>query len=168
MNRVVIFLCLAGILPLQALGQESETPSKGQAYVFFAPGVAKSFGCHSCTSGMLHFGGGGERLLYKGLGIGAELGYLFPTESAGSGVGLVSINGLYSFNRDGKAKVVPFVTGGWSLAFRGGTVNAVNFGGGINYWVKKRLGLRFEFRDHFATAYTSDHIIEGRIGLAFR
>ncbi|MBZ5497053.1 MAG: hypothetical protein LAP85_11675 [Acidobacteriia bacterium] len=53
---------------------------------------------------------------------------------------MLSINGLYSFEKAG-AKIAPFITGGYSLLFRSGHLNAMNFGGGVDYWFGKRFGI---------------------------
>ncbi len=135
----------------------------GQGYVFFAPGAVVAGGN---SVGTAHFGGGAEALVYQGLGIGAELGYHTPWEDFSSGIGILSINGSYNFNRT--EKLSPFVTGGYSLAFRNGHANLVNFGGGVNYWFREKLGLRLEFRDHLKTGTPTVHYISARIGLAIR
>lgn len=169
MRKLALFLCLAILVPVVAWGQDAPSDSRGQGYVFVAPGAATTFSCGSCTYGMLHFGGGGEALLYKGLGIGAELGYVAPMEGMSDGIGLLSINGIYLFRSRTHPKLEPFLTGGGSLGFvSGGAFGGMNFGGGVQYWMRKRIGLRFEFRDHIPTASTSSHLLEGRIGFAFR
>jgi hypothetical protein len=138
----------------------AEEPS-GQGYVFFAPGGIVGDGNSIST---FHVGGGGEGLLYKGFGIGGEIGYLTPWQYVGSGIGIASADGSYHFNRT--SKVSPFITGGYSVAFREGHINLINFGGGVNYWFRKRMGLRVEFRDHMDLH--NDHYVSGRIGLSFR
>jgi hypothetical protein len=150
------------LVPVIGFGQEKE--AAGQGYLYVAPGAGVSSGG---SAGTLHFGGGGEFNIYKGVGVGGEIGYLSPIRSMGSGVGVFSLNGLYSFRKDGRSKVVPFVTAGYSLLFRRGHLNAFNFGGGVNYWFSKRTGLRFEFRDYVRPEYLGSHIIEGRIGVNF-
>ena len=93
-------------------------------------------------------GAGGEGLVYKGLGLGAQIGYLAPFRAGGDGFGIFSADGSYHFQHS-KLKLVPFVIGGYSVAFRSGTSSSGgNFGGGVQYWMKDHLGLRFEFRDH--------------------
>lgn len=142
-----------------------ELPHQGQGYLFAAPGGIVSSGA---SAGTLHFGGGGEGFLFKGLAVGGELGYLAPTKSFGSGVGLLSVDGSYHVGRN--RRVVPFLTSGYSLAFRGGTANLVNFGGGITYWVGNRTGIRLELRDHVDPCIdcSSAHYLAPRIGLSFR
>jgi hypothetical protein len=123
---------------------------------------------------MEHVGGGGEVLFFRGLGVGGELG---ATGWLGDGVGLYSIDSSYHFFRArGKSKLVPFIEGGYSRAFanKGFTLseNLFNFGGGIHYWVFKRVGLRLEFRDYVAHEHflvgVTDQYWGFRVGLALR
>jgi hypothetical protein len=60
-----------------------------------------------------HFGVGGEGVFRNGIGIGGEVGYLTTRHNFDGGFGLASINGSYHFNQ--RARLVPFVTGGYSL-----------------------------------------------------
>jgi hypothetical protein len=164
MRRLIFMLLILGSVPGLTLAQATD-PHHGQGYAFVAPGGASGGGATVTT---LHIGGGGEGLLYKGLGVGGELGYWGPTKSFGDGVGLLSVNGSYHvLPRNSDRKVVPFVTAGYSLAFRSATANLFNFGGGINYWISKRVGLRLEFRDHVWFAGPL-HYWGFRIGVAFR
>lgn len=158
----VIFLLAAapGLLVAQAASER-----RGQGYVFVAPGAVADDG----AVGTLHVGVGGEGLVYKGLGVGAEIGYLGLTRGLGNGIGVFSANGSYHFrNVTSSGKLVPFVTGGYSLLFRGEAINAANFGGGINYWFHDRVGLRLEFRDHLPAHADLSHYVGFRFGLAFR
>jgi hypothetical protein len=148
-----------------AWGQNSEdVVKKGYGYVFATPGAAVSNGSAAST---LTIGGGGEGLLRGGLGVGVDVGYLFFTQHGiREGFGLFSPGAFYQFRRS--QKVVPFVGGGYSLAFRSDVLNMVHFGGGFNYWPKNRWGLRFEVRDHLAPSSPDLNLIEFRIGLLFR
>ena len=117
--------------------------------------------------GAFGFGGGGEGLLKAGFGISADVGYMYYTQGGfNDGFGLFSPGVLYQFQRT--SKVVPFVNGGYSLAFRSDVLNMVYFGGGLNYWPKKRLGLRFEVRDQLSPSDARDNLLQFRIGLLFR
>ncbi len=97
----------------------------------------------------LHLSGGGE-LLYKGAGMLTEIGFLGPTSELSEGLGVFSLNGVYHIRMRGEPApaVSPFVTGGYSLFFREGHQNLWNFGGGIDWWFGRRVGLRLEMRDH--------------------
>jgi hypothetical protein len=158
---IIFFLALA---PALASAQSADE-RRGQGYVFVAPGAASGGG----TTASLHFGVGGEGLVYKGLGAGGEIGYFAPARGLGEGFGIFSANGSYHF-RDSTSsrKLIPFVTGGYSLLFHSGTAHAFNVGGGVNYWFRDRLGLRLEFRDHVLTNGGTVHYYGFRIGLAFR
>src|SRR5215510_16403331 len=140
-------------------GFAQETKDGGQGYVFFAPGMETPGG-----SGIAHFGVGGE-VLFKGIGLGPEIGYLTPIRSFGNGIGVFSPNVSYHFIN---GKVSPFLTGGYSLFFRSGHANGFNFGGGVNYWVSNRAALRFEFRDNVIPKYRDHHFLGFRAGLSFR
>jgi hypothetical protein len=155
-NAAMIFAVIFFLSCVTASAQER----KSWGYGFVAPGGANS-------TFLLHFGGGGEGVFYKGLGVGGEIGYTAPARELGNGIGLASINGVYVFGKR-DSKLAPFVTGGYSLAFRNDTLNMINFGGGVNYWFKDRVGLRFEFRDHVATSSADFHIYGFRAGLTFR
>ncbi len=144
-----------------AAAQGDEKEHRDQGYAFFAPGAWVNGKAHTET---VHFGVGGEGLIYKGIGFGGEIGYFTPWRDFSLGLGTASVNGSYHFNRT--HKMSPFITGGYSMAFREGFMNLFNLGGGMNYWFHDRLGLRLEFRDHFDRS--SNHLLTVRIGLAFR
>jgi hypothetical protein len=151
-------------IALSVVGTAQERDHSGQGYVFFAPGVATGGGF---SEGTFHFGGGAEGFLYKGLAAGGEIGYVAPWKYSRSGIGLLSFDGSFHLNRS--SRLSPFVAGGYSFAFqRSGHANAVNYGGGVNWWVRERYGLRLELRDQFLTAYTDLHYVGFRIGFAFR
>jgi hypothetical protein len=121
---------------------------------------------------MEHVGAGGEVLLFRGLAVGGELGAM---GRPGDEVGLYSIDSSYHFSHArGKSKLVPFIEGGYTRAFgnRGSPYpNIFNFGGGVHYWVFKRVGLRLEFRDYVAQHSFfagTDQYWGFRVGLALR
>lgn len=143
---------------------KNEEAHDGQGYVFFAPGGIFAGGGHV---GTLHVGGGGEALLYKGIGVGVEIGYLTPWRNLSGGIGVFSANGSYHFTQN--RRLSPFVTAGYTLGFRNGSANLFNFGGGVNWWMSERSGMRLEFRDHvYREGGSSMHYLGGRIGFAFR
>jgi len=157
-------LAAIGFLMLMTSSAFAQDEHHGQGYVFFAPGVTSGGG-----SGFAHFGGGGEAL-FKQVGAGAELGYLTPWREFRDGLGLFSANGSYHLTAGGDGKVVPFATGGYSLLFRGGSKSGFNFGGGVNYWMGDKTGVRFEVRDNTFSEFEFDraHFISFRIGFSFR
>jgi hypothetical protein len=161
MSKLIFVILLAVLMPFAAAAQSKER--RGQGYVFVAPTTTTEGGFG------LHIGVGGEGLVYKGLGVGGEIGYLGAAQGLSDGIGVLSPNISYHFTNASKSgKFEPFVTGGYSLLFRGNALHAVNIGGGANWWFKDRLGLRLEFRDHIPLQFESVHIFGVRIGLAFR
>ena len=143
MRRVILGFLFFFMAPGVASTQSSDE-HRSRGYVFFAPGASAPGG-----TGTLHFGGGSEGLIYKGLGVGGELGYHAPWRSFGDGLGVFSLNGSYHFlPRKNEGKVVPFLTSGYTLFFRSDSLNLFNVGGRVDYWCRERVGQRFEFRDH--------------------
>jgi hypothetical protein len=166
--RTLMFSILILTLCSAAAWGQADPKYSGHGYVFFSPALAYSSG-HS--AGLFHVGGGGEALLYKGLGAGAEIGYLSSWRYSGSGLGLLSLNGSYYAHAQRSVKLTPFVTGGYSRAFnKHGGGNAVNFGGGLQYWFHDRAAVRLEVRDHIPVCQgcPTVHILGFRAGLAFR
>jgi hypothetical protein len=161
MRKLFLAPLLAVLLPFAAAAQSVDR--RGQGYAFVAPTTSTGGG-----SG-LHFGAGGEGLVYKGLGLGAEVGYVAAARELGEGIGVLSPNVSYNFTKASRSgKFAPFVTGGYSLLFGSDALHAVNVGGGLNWWFKDRVGLRLEFRDHVTVRFGSAHLFGVRIGLAFR
>jgi hypothetical protein len=156
------FLALAiFVMLIQAMALAQSSDRRGWGYVF--GGAGSSAGDFS--RGYFQFGAGGEALVNKGMGVGAEISYLAPSTSGGNGIGLFSGNTSYHFSRS--SRLVPFVTGGYSAGFRSGAVHGGNFGGGVHYWMNNHLGLRFEVRDHIFSS-DSPHLFQFRFGLSFR
>ena len=169
MRKISFLITLIVCLSMTAMAQTGSTAPKpnggGYGYVFFGPGGSVPNGGEAT----MHVGGGGEALFKNGAGFGAELAYLTPFKYPGDGIGTFSVNGSYHFlksSKDGKA--VPFLTGGYTGFFRDGYANGVNFGVGVNYWFKPRVGLRFEFRDNIWVEKEATHFLNARVGLIIR
>lgn len=142
----------------------AQTINERRAWGYVFGGIGGSTGGGSVAT--FQVGGGGEGLVYEGLGLGAEAGYLGSLQSANNRFGILSIDTSHHFAR--RSKLVPFVSGGYSLGFRSGaTGHGANFGGGVQYWLKDQLALRVEFRDHVFSSDTP-HIVQFRVGLSFR
>jgi hypothetical protein len=139
---------------------------RSTGYFFIAPGGITSNG-HTAMS--LQMGAGGDVILGKGAGIGAELSAIGPRQDFASSVlGAFSPNLSYHFIHDPSRKVDPYITGGYTLLFRTEHLNLVNFGLGTNYWLAHRLGLHLEFRDQIYTQNGSMHLWGVRVGIAVR
>jgi hypothetical protein len=162
MHKLFVIILLMTAIPAAAFAQ-SQREHRGWGYAF--AGVGGNTGFNS--GARFTAGGGGEVLFFRGLGVGGELGYLSSPERVGNGFGIGSVDLAYHFNRSGK--IAPFVTGGPSVAFSSGGGSAVggNLGGGIQYWPKGRVGLRFEVRDHVFSS-DSPHLFTFRVGVTFR
>ena len=65
-------------------------------------------------------------------------------------------------------KTIPFVTGGYSLAFRDGAINLIHYGGGFNHWFNDRWGMRFEVRNHTQTRSAEYQLLQFRVAFLFR
>ena len=159
MRRLMIALAVFILAQGVAMGQ-STGERKGLGYIFAGVGGASNNG----SEVLINAGGGGEGLVYKGLGLGGEIGYVSAIDSEGAG--LASGNISYHFNRS--QKLSPFITGGPSVGFRGGaSAGGGNIGGGVHYWAGDRVGVRFEFRN-FIFSSDSPHTYVFRVGISFR
>lgn len=160
MRKIIITAIVLMTIQGIALAQGSNE-RRGWGYVFGGAGASSG----DFSTGFFQVGTGGEGLVANGFGLGAEIGYLAPFRSGGNGIGLFSGDASYHFNRS--SKLVPFVTGGYSAAFRSGASHGGNLGGGVHYWMKEHVGLRFEVRDHVFSS-DSPHLFQFRVGLTFR
>jgi len=133
-------LFVAGLAYGQAGDAGKPFSYNGNSYVYYSPVCIE----RDCMP--LGVGAGAEGFLWRGLTLGVDLGYHHLT-GEGVGFGLLSVNGGYHFaDRKKPVKFDPFVTAGYGLAFRQGAVNLVNYGGGVNWWFKPRIGAHVEFR----------------------
>ncbi len=142
--------------------RENPRQYRFQGYVFGAPGAYVGYSENRAT---MHIGAGGEGLVYRGFALGAEAGILGAVQGSDP-LGLLSIDGSYVFSRS--RKLSPFLAGGYSLTGGNGRRNLVNVGGGVNWWLGERTGVRFELREHAYADGSNRHIFEARIGFAFR
>src|SRR5437899_12321362 len=97
----------------------------------------------------------GRDLFYRGLGLGAEIGYVGQDWSFGrDAIGVGSADMSYHFlPKTNDGKVEPFLVGGYTVFFgqdtgTGSAANGFNFGGGVNIWLRKRAAMRLEVRDN--------------------
>ncbi len=154
-------LALAPGLAAQGDSPSSYAPTRGQGYTYFAPTHAGSD-----IGGAMSLGAGGEGFLSKGVAVGGDAGYLFKAGRLGNGIGLASANVSYHFqDLDPDGRWVPFVSGGYTLAFRSGVGHLVNYGGGLTYWFRPHWGVRAEFRNHQNGSFSMPSF---RLGFSFR
>jgi len=160
---IICLLCFvfAPLLAAQGDAPSSFAPTRGQGYTYFA--VSKA---GDDIGDAMNFGTGGEGFLTKGLAAGGDVGYMFTSGRFGNGIGLASANLSYHFREmDPDGHWVPFVTGGYTLAFRGAAAGLVNYGGGVTYWFRPHLGVRAEFRNHQSGGFSMPSF---RFGFSFR
>ena len=162
MNSRIFATITLALMGVAVSAGNPESKYNGDGYVFYSVGQEPGGG------GVLQqIGGGGQGFLYKGLAAGAEVGYQYPAESFTYGIGMLSLNGSYHFGRSGK--VVPFVTAGYSLAFRDGHANLWNFGGGVTWWMARHVGLRVGIRDYvWPSCCSQEHSPQFMMAVAFR
>jgi hypothetical protein len=156
-------LCFA-VLTGWAYPQSGEIhPKQSYGYALFTPGAYLGDG----AAATLTLGAGAEGLIKGGFGAGADVSYLFyPKGGFSEGIGLFSPGVFYQFNPS--RKTVPFVTGGYSLAFRDGTFNLIHYGGGFNHWFNNHWGMRFEVRNHTQTSSAQYHLLQFRVAFLLR
>lgn len=96
---------------------------------------------------LMSFVGGGEGYVWKGLALGGDGQFVWQRDNSDTNFGLLAIGPSYHFDdRENPRKIVPFVTGGYGLAFRDDALSLYQLGGGVTWWPKARVGLRFEYR----------------------
>jgi hypothetical protein len=151
-----------GLLLVIATGgrAQAEHHYRGEGYLYFAP----------ATSGTSVVGAGGEGFIYKGFALGLDTG---STLNKDAGVWITSADAYYHFHCcRARSRVEPFIAGGYTVLAIAGTNSALNFGGGVAIWAAKRVGVRFEVRDHTPNngelPGRQNNFVEFRIGFTFR
>jgi hypothetical protein len=173
MKKLIATAALLLVVPMLASAQDADHQYHGQGYGFCGLGTSMGYPFDHPTVWQVGFGG--EGFLYKGLGLGAELGYVHwgPNENqAWMPSGDVSYH--FRGNR-ARARVDPFVLSGASgyLPTSHGARGAPagNFGGGVNLWFEKHAALRLEVRDHVSQNGSfgpGNHYLSFRVGITFR
>jgi hypothetical protein len=145
--------------------------SSSYVYVFGGPVVVPQSAYTRWNGDFIHVGGGGEGRLTERFALGAEIGVLKPvTNQYAITAGLASVTPAFHFaSKDSKSRFDPFVDGGLTLLFASGGGIGIHYGGGVNYWLRRRFGLRFEFRDHIWSPESGEavHLVDFRAGIVF-
>ena len=167
---VCVLLVAAGSL---AAADTREDDYHGQAFAQFGVGACSVGVQHYFQGGCGAIGnliGGGEGFVYRGLAIGGEGGWAWINDGFKEGVGVISVNPSYHFKGSPRFRaLVPFVTGGYTALFRGGSLSGFNVGGGATWWASRHVGLRFEGRlHHFDAGPLGANVFLFRLGGAFR
>ena len=153
-----------GFLASSAHAQDGQEVNfrHGLGYVFAGPTVV--FNGRSNES-VWQVGGGGEYQFTNGLGIGSEVGVISEH------VGQWSVNPYFHFqSADRSGKFIPFVTAGYTGTHNlEDSKNWFNVGGGVDYWIKERIGVRFEARHNVDLNHSGPRHYTGlRVGFAWR
>jgi len=166
MNRLVAPAVLLLVASVRASAGNVDHAAQGQVYFFVGPIAATYAGPPPNWGLRINTGLGGEVHFYRGLGMGAEVGYA-RSGSIYQSVGIGSVDLAYHFVSEHSSRIEPFAIGGPSVYFgNGGHTTGFDFGGGLNYWVQKHVAIRFEIRDH---AHIGPYEFPGRTGfVAFR
>src|SRR3954452_24182191 len=144
--RVAIVSTLAVVA-----GAITAAPAGAQALGYGIAGPAGYSGFFGNSIGpAVHAAGGGEFLAGGRVGAGGEYGLL---ADANGGIFVTSVNGVFHFAPSVatpiKSRISPFASGGYTRMSNGeGGFDAWNLGAGADLWLKPRVGLRLEFRDH--------------------
>jgi len=179
MKKLIARVALLLLVPMLASAQDADHQYHGQGYGFF--GLGTSWGNPLYSPGYPYHpaieqvGFGGEGFLYKGLGLGAELGWAY-WGSVENQAWMPSGDVSYHFRGNrARARVDPFVLSGASgyLPTSHGARGAPagNFGGGVNLWFEKHAALRLEVRDHVSQNGSfgpGNHYLSFRVGITFR
>jgi hypothetical protein len=139
MKKLVITLAILMTFPFLVTAETENQHYRGQGYVITGLGTATGGYSHPF---IVHFAGGGEGFLYKGLGIGGEAGianYADTYSSTRSNAVVASGDFSYHFGRRKARGVDAFLLAGPSFIGpaqgRGRGSVAANFGGGTNLWL---------------------------------
>lgn len=136
-----VLLAALALMLMSARGADAQVLGYGIA------GPAGFSGFWGSGSDSMHPAAGGEALVRGIAGVGGEFGAIV---GSGSYLFVYSINGvLHVLPARGGHRVSPFITGGYTHMYnRDGGFDAWNAGGGVDVWIRKRAGLRVDFRNH--------------------
>ena len=159
-RRLLLLLIASWVLaPSHARAQASEkdgTWAYGYGYVGFGAAIGEELG-----DPLFELGPGTDVMLGR-FGLTGELGYVAAAEHPLDGFGTFSPGVLFAFAKRG---TVPFVKGGYTLFFRGGTESGWFVGAGVNFWRSDRFGLRAELNDQ---VLFGNHLLAARFAVLFR
>jgi hypothetical protein len=162
LHKVVVVALALGALTIVPRDAESQVVGYG----IFGPTVL-SGGSEYLVSGTT--AGGAEFLINGRVGLGVEAGFIGTPMS---GWPVLSATGVWHLtsNRRGGPTVSPFVAGGISSIDSERSPNrSWNVGAGVDVWMRERIGLRIDYRDHFTPqADFTPRYSMLRVGVVFR
>ena len=159
MNGVV----LAAILLTAPAALRGQDPFRYRSSGYF------TFGGGACQHlvGLIAAGGGAEAFVVKGLTVGASADWRRFSREQPFGTAVATV-GYHFVNRNMPRGVNPFVSvAPIGIGFRAGCCGgpAGHIAGGMNYWFKDRMGIRFE-GGYYGVA--TEVLFMVRLGLSFR
>ncbi|MCC7342757.1 MAG: hypothetical protein IT170_16870 [Bryobacterales bacterium] len=165
MQRFLTILWLTALLGLSAMAQASDAYNAVGTIGF---GFGGQGGQSAGFGKLMSFAGAGEGYMWKGLALGGDGQLVWNRDNSDAYFGLLSLGPSYHFdNRENPRRFVPFVTGGYGLAFREGALSLYQMGAGVTWWPKARVGLRFEYR-YFDNTRDEFQMNQLRFSVAFR
>lgn len=150
MKKLIATVALLLIVAPSVSAQNTDHPPRGLGYAFFGAGTHRMIP----TAGF-----GGELYGANGLGMGVEVGVaglsFGPDPNRMLGVGSADLS-YHFFPKKIRRNGAPFVTGGYTLFFghnaseraKDVTTNGFNFGGGVDVFETKHVGVRLDVRYH--------------------
>jgi len=177
MKKLIAAVALLFVVPALVRAADADNSVHGQYYLFIGPVLSSDqLGNADTTEVGNNTGIGGEVLIYRGVGVGIDLGYAGSWSFGGSGsaLGVGSLNATYHFPGNKSSKMVdPFLTVGYSLYYgqRTFTRSGFNLGGGVNIWLSNHVAPRLEIRYQGGINYFGSDFKEYaafRFGVTFR
>jgi hypothetical protein len=162
--RTLVVAALAVGASMIAAPRQAESQVVG--YGIFGPTVL-SGGSEYLVSGTT--AAGAEFLINGRVGVGVEAGFIGTPMSGWPVLSATGVLHLTS-SRRGESRVSPFVAAGISTIDSGRPADrSWNVGGGVDIWLRDRVGLRIDYRDHFTpqAAFTPRYSML-RVGVSFR
>jgi hypothetical protein len=158
--HVLVLLASSWLLaPSHARAQATEKDGTW-AYGYGFAGLGVAIG-EELGDPIFHLGSGADVMLGP-FGLTGELGYMAVAEHPLDGFGTFSPGVLLAFSKRG---TVPFVKGGFTLFFRGGTEPGWFVGAGVNFWRSDKFGFRAELNDQ---VLVRSHLLAARFAVLFR
>jgi len=165
MSKTMFGILIILLAPLPALAQQSSN----YVYGIVGPVVVPQSAFTRWNGDFIHVAGGGEGRITDRFALGGEVGALLPVNNQYAlTTGLASVTpAFHFFPKDSRSKFDPFAVAGLSVLFANGGAIAFNYGGGTNYWLRRRFGLRFEFRDNLWLPEAGEivHLLDFRFGI---
>lgn len=161
MTRKLLIPAFVVALTVTAVAQEAEKPYNRHGYIHLQWGFRQPGG------GFSGAGGGGEVFFSRGLGVGADLA---SQGKKAEDIGLITyaMGPVWNFtSRTRSQRIVPFVGAGYVFALEDGSAHGGYVAGGFTWWIRSRVGFRFEIRDQVIPAMGGNQVAF-RFGLSFR